>query len=148
MLVLLDQWWKWIANGGDDVEKECFVWEFALSNSVIVLFVSVVVSMEINGRHYFQSILQSFHFIFSYSFIFAKWNRHMIFKISTVPFYSTCFAVSKNQENRYMWKSNSFSLCHGPAYLIKLLHTETTSSIRHAVSFLLSTSHQSDEMLL
>ena len=29
--------------------------KFALSNSVIVLFVSVVVSMEINRRHYFQS---------------------------------------------------------------------------------------------
>ena len=30
-------------------------WEFALSNSVIVLFVSIVVSMEINRRHYFRS---------------------------------------------------------------------------------------------
>jgi len=30
-------------------------WEFALSTSVIVLFVSVVVSMEINRRNYFQS---------------------------------------------------------------------------------------------
>jgi len=39
-----------IANGGDYAEKLCFV---ALSNSVIVLFVSVVVSMEINRRHYF-----------------------------------------------------------------------------------------------
>ena len=28
-------------------------WEFALSNSVIVLFVDVVVSMEINRRHFF-----------------------------------------------------------------------------------------------
>ena len=28
-------------------------WEFVLSNSVIVLFASVVVSMEINTRHYF-----------------------------------------------------------------------------------------------
>jgi len=31
--------------------------EFALSNSVIVLLISVVVSMEINSRHYFQSDL-------------------------------------------------------------------------------------------
>ena len=30
-------------------------WEFALSNSIIVLF--VIVSMEINSRHYFQSDL-------------------------------------------------------------------------------------------
>ena len=33
-------------------------WEFALFNNVIVLFVSVVVSREINRRHYFQSNLQ------------------------------------------------------------------------------------------
>ena len=32
-------------------------WEFALSNSVIVLYVCVVVSMEINRRQYFWSIL-------------------------------------------------------------------------------------------
>ena len=32
-------------------------WEFALSNSVIVLFVSIVVSMEINRRHHFQGDL-------------------------------------------------------------------------------------------
>jgi len=32
-------------------------WEFALSNSVIVLFASVVVSTVINRRHYFQSDL-------------------------------------------------------------------------------------------
>ena len=30
---------------------------FALSNSVIVLFVSVVVSMEVNRMHYFQNNL-------------------------------------------------------------------------------------------
>ena len=28
--------------------------EFPLSNSALVPFVSIVVSMEINGRHYFQ----------------------------------------------------------------------------------------------
>ena len=33
-------------------------WEFALPNSVTVLIESVVVSMEINRRHYFQSDLQ------------------------------------------------------------------------------------------
>ena len=31
--------------------------KFALSNGVIVFFISVVVSMEINSRHYFQSDL-------------------------------------------------------------------------------------------
>ena len=41
------------------VEKYFSKSEFALSNNVIVLFVSVVVSMEISGRHYFQSDLQS-----------------------------------------------------------------------------------------
>ena len=47
-------WHKYIANGGDCVEK-CFVAEnLLLSDNVIVLFVSVVVSMEIHRRHYFQ----------------------------------------------------------------------------------------------
>jgi len=32
-------------------------WNFVLSNSAIVLFVSVAVSMEINRRHYFWSVL-------------------------------------------------------------------------------------------
>jgi len=36
-------------------------WDCALSNSVIVLFLSVVVSVEINRRHYFQSNLRSFY---------------------------------------------------------------------------------------
>ena len=34
-----------------------FSWEFSLSNSVIVLFVAIVGSMEINKRHYFWSKL-------------------------------------------------------------------------------------------
>ena len=34
-----------------------FSWEFALSNSVIVLFVAVAVCMEINRRHYFWNNL-------------------------------------------------------------------------------------------
>ena len=38
---------------GDYVEKVFYSWEFALSNSAMVLFVSVV-SMEVNRRHYFQ----------------------------------------------------------------------------------------------
>ena len=46
------------ANGPDHVKKQCFFsWEFALSKGVIVLFVSVVVSMEINRRHCFWSDL-------------------------------------------------------------------------------------------
>ena len=36
-------------------------WEFALSNSITVLFVSVVGSMEINRRHYFQSKLCNYN---------------------------------------------------------------------------------------
>ena len=35
-------------------------WEFSLSNSVLVLFVSIVVSMEINRRHYCRSNLCNF----------------------------------------------------------------------------------------
>ena len=42
------------------IEKQCFVAaNLSLSNSVIVLFVFVAVSLEINRRHYFQSNLHS-----------------------------------------------------------------------------------------
>jgi len=38
----------------------CFYsWEFVLSNSILVLFVSVLTSMEIHRRHYFQSNLDA-----------------------------------------------------------------------------------------
>ena len=51
-------WQECIYNGGDYVGKRVFCsWEFALSNSAIVLFVSVVFSMKINWRHYFWSNL-------------------------------------------------------------------------------------------
>ena len=43
-------------NSGDYVEKAVFCsWKSALPNSIIVLSVSNVVSMEINRRHYFPS---------------------------------------------------------------------------------------------
>ena len=48
---------KCIANGGDYVQKLFCCWEFALSNSVIVLFEPVAVSMEINRNFYFLSDL-------------------------------------------------------------------------------------------
>jgi len=60
MQTLVHGWRKCIANGGDCVEKQCFVAKnFSLSNSVIVLFVSIVVFMEINRRHYFRSGLRT-----------------------------------------------------------------------------------------
>ena len=46
----LKQWLCW--------EIDFWSWEIILSNSVIVFFVSLVFSMEINRRHYFQSNLQ------------------------------------------------------------------------------------------
>ena len=55
MQALVHHWWKCIANGGDCWKIVFCSWEFALSNSVVVLFVSVVFSMEINKRHYFWS---------------------------------------------------------------------------------------------
>ena len=39
---LVCSWEKWVANGGDYVEKLFGSWEFALSNSIIVLSVPVV----------------------------------------------------------------------------------------------------------
>ena len=58
MQALVHCWWKFIDNGGDYAEKQCFfLGEFALSSSVIVLSLSTVVSMEINRKHYFQRVL-------------------------------------------------------------------------------------------
>ena len=46
---------KKTVNSGDYAEKQGFVAETVVLNSVVVFFVSVVVSMEINQRRYFQS---------------------------------------------------------------------------------------------
>ena len=51
---------KCIATVGDCWKIVFCSWEFALSNSVIVLFISVVLSMEINRRCYFQSDLYTY----------------------------------------------------------------------------------------
>ena len=46
-------WQKCLPSGGDCVEKQCFVHKnYALSNSVFVLFVSAAVPREINRRQY------------------------------------------------------------------------------------------------
>ena len=45
------------ANGGNFWNTSFCSWAFALSNIIIMLFVSVVVSMEINRRHYFWRIV-------------------------------------------------------------------------------------------
>jgi len=55
MQALVHHWKKCRANDGDYAQKQFCSWESALSNNVIVLFVSVVVSMEINRRRYFWS---------------------------------------------------------------------------------------------
>lgn len=65
-------WLKRIANGGCYVEKLFCIGickEFALLNSIIMLFVSVAISMEICGRHYFQINLRR---IFFFSFLLKK----------------------------------------------------------------------------
>ena len=60
MQALVHWWQKWMADGVDCTEKECSAAELALSNSIILLFVSVVISMEINRRHYFWNNLYVF----------------------------------------------------------------------------------------
>ena len=57
MQALAYRWWKCTANDGDCWKVVFCSWEFSLSNSIIVIFISVVVSMEINRRQYFQSNL-------------------------------------------------------------------------------------------
>jgi len=58
MQALVHSWWKCIPIGGDYVKKQCFVGKkLAVSNSVVMPFVFVVVSMEIKRRHDLQSNL-------------------------------------------------------------------------------------------
>ena len=55
MQAVVQHWWKCRANGGDYVGKTAFCnWEFVISKSVIVLLATIVVSREINRRHYLQ----------------------------------------------------------------------------------------------
>jgi len=53
LLFITGHWCKCIDDAGDYVEKVFYSWEFALAKSVIVLFISVAVFIEINRRHYF-----------------------------------------------------------------------------------------------
>ena len=65
MQVLVHCWWKCIANGSDYVEKQGFVAENLLYQRVIVvLFVAVVVSKEINKMHYFWSNMWNSKIVF------------------------------------------------------------------------------------
>ena len=57
MQTLIHHWQKCILNSCDYVEKQHFVAKNLLSISVVVFFVSVVVSMKINRRHYFRIYL-------------------------------------------------------------------------------------------
>ena len=50
---LLYHWWKYITSIGDYV-KNCNK-KLVLSNGIIVLYISMMISIEINKRHYFWS---------------------------------------------------------------------------------------------
>jgi len=51
---LVHCWWKYMANGGDHWKILFCKWEVALSKNIIVLFISVVISMEMNMKLFFQ----------------------------------------------------------------------------------------------
>ena len=74
--VLVHHWRRCIANDGDYIEKQCF----AISNSVIVLFISAAVSMEINRRHQFQGNLHC-AFVVLYTPILCHQNFTMFYCI-------------------------------------------------------------------
>ena len=65
MQALVHGSWKHIANDSDYVEKQCFVAENLLHQTVLVLFVSVAVSMEINRRQYFWGNLHTLDLVSS-----------------------------------------------------------------------------------
>ena len=107
-------------------------WKFALSNIVIMLFVSVVVSMEINRRHYFWS---SHHT----SFVLGCCSKQLIILIGLeksfliqrmqpkycVGPWCTAFSVR-------LWKI-SFSSCtfFGIKYLFLIVWTEGDINTTH-----------------
>ena len=55
MQALVHHWQKCTDTGSDHWKTVFCSWEFSLSNSVVVLVLSVVFSVEIPTRHYFQS---------------------------------------------------------------------------------------------
>ena len=61
MQPLIHYWQKYIANGGDYAEKESFVAKNLLYQTVLLCSLSVVVSTEINRRHYFWRGICIFH---------------------------------------------------------------------------------------
>ena len=71
---------KCIAYHGDYVEKQCFVAKNLLYHILLLwylyLFVSVVVYMKINGRHYFQSHLCTYYAQLIY---FLCYQRFVLF---------------------------------------------------------------------
>jgi len=60
MWALICSWWKSITNGGDCWKIMFCLWESALSSGVVMVFVSVVVSVEMKRRRYFQSDLHTY----------------------------------------------------------------------------------------
>lgn len=65
MPALVHRWQKCIADGDDCWKRVFCSWEFVLSNSVIVLFVSVVVSMEVNRGITFRATNVQLHELYT-----------------------------------------------------------------------------------
>ena len=69
-------WQKCIANCGDFWRIVFCSWEIGPPTSVIVHYVYVVVSMEINRRHYFQSHLHNFTLTRQFSYFLSCSIQH------------------------------------------------------------------------
>lgn len=81
-LAKMHSWW-WLPCWNKEVF--CSI-EFALSNSVIMLFVHVVVSMELNQTHYFQSdFCIYFWFCKSWHFSFTTRYLHYLIQKTELP---------------------------------------------------------------
>ena len=116
-------------NGGDCVEKQCFV-EFPLRDSVIVLFVSVVVSVQLNRKNFFQRNLCKFRsmvllcFVYTYGLLLdsgccKKRHESCVILYSGLSIYRrykqyfisvTCFlrVASSRQLGKYQRKCEEF----------------------------------------
>ena len=74
MQALVHSCQKCIANGGDCWKTVFGSWEFALSSNVIVMiFVAVVISIEINRRHYFCTDLCVQHALSTNTKSWSQW---------------------------------------------------------------------------
>ena len=104
LLAKMQTYWQW----------QCWKivlrsWEFCLSNNVIVLFLSIVISREINGRYYFQNNL-----CFDLLSLFAyhtSWN-YLFWHFCAMTYWLNYFAWNGTNSLEKIWQWHCSSHRH------------------------------------